>query len=188
MRKLVYYVGVSIDGYIAGPDHDISFYPVEHMLPWIAAEYPETLPVMARPHLGIADAPNKHFDTLVMGRGTYEPAMLAGIASPYPHVKQYIVSNSIAGIDDPDVTLVKGDPLELVRSLKQEDGMDIWLAGGGNLAGQLLPEIDELVVKSYPVVAAKGTRAFDGDFQPTAFTVTDTHALPDGCRITWFKR
>lgn len=41
-----------------------------------------------------------------------------------------------------------------MRRLKSEPSdKGIYLAGGGKLAGTLLPEIDELLVKSYPVVA-----------------------------------
>ncbi|MFG3013690.1 hypothetical protein ACGFZB_25230 [Streptomyces cinerochromogenes] len=35
-------------------------------------------------------------------------------------------------------------------------GLDIWLCGGGRLAGTLWPEIDELLIKTYPVVAGTG--------------------------------
>ncbi|MFX0580193.1 dihydrofolate reductase family protein [Nocardia nepalensis] len=190
MRKLVYYVGMSLDGYIAGPGDDISFYPLgEDTLDWMKAEYPETLPTHARPHIGLAvDTPNQQFDTLVMGRGTYEPALAIGVTSPYAHMRQYIVSSSLGRIDDPAVELVHSDPLGLVRRLKQEDGMDIWLAGGGKLAAQLLSEIDELVIKSYPVVAGTGTPAFAGEFNPTLFAPTKRTEFGNGAQVTWLTR
>ncbi|MFE9325941.1 dihydrofolate reductase family protein [Nocardia sp. NPDC052278] len=189
MRKLVYYVGMSLDGYIAGPGDDISFYPVDDMWDWIKAEYPETLPTHVRPHIGLeVDAPNQKFDTLVMGRGTYAPAQAIGVTSPYAHMRQYIVSSSLGRLDDPTVELVDGDPVGLVRHLKQEDGMDIWLAGGGKLAAQLLGEIDELVIKSYPVVAGTGTPAFAGEFNPTLFTPTRRTEFGSGAQVTWLTR
>ncbi|MFI7664409.1 dihydrofolate reductase family protein [Nocardia sp. NPDC049526] len=190
MRKLVYFVGMSLDGYIAGPGDDISFYPVgDDMWDWIKAEYPETVPTHVRPHLGLAaDAPNQKFDTLVMGRGTYAPAQAIGVTSPYAHMRQYIVSSSLGRIDDPAVDLVDGDPAGLVRRLKQEDGMDIWLAGGGKLAAQLLGEIDELVIKSYPVVAGTGTPAFAGEFTPTLFAPTKRIEFGNGAQVTWLTR
>ncbi|MET8872546.1 dihydrofolate reductase family protein [Nocardia sp. NPDC004604] len=190
MRKLVYFVGMSLDGYIAGPGDDISFYPVgDDMWDWLKAEYPETLPSHVRPHIGLAvDAPNQKFDTLVMGRGTYAPGLAVGLTSPYAHMRQYIVSSSPGRIDDPTVELVDSDPVGLVRRLKQEDGMDIWLAGGGKLAAQLLGEIDELVIKSYPVVAGSGTPAFAGEFDPTLFTPTERTELGNGTQVTWLTR
>ncbi|MFI6043246.1 dihydrofolate reductase family protein [Nocardia sp. NPDC051321] len=190
MRKLVYFVGMSLDGYIAGPDGDIGFYPLpDDFTAWLARDYPETLPTHVRPHFGIAaDAPNQKFDTLVMGRGTYVPALAAGLTSPYGHMRQYVVSSTLGRIDDPAVQLIERDPVALVRQLKQEAGLDIWLAGGGKLAAALLGEIDELVIKSYPVVAGTGIPAFDGEFRPTLFTPTDRKEFSNGNQTSWFTR
>ncbi|WP_329414299.1 dihydrofolate reductase family protein [Nocardia vinacea] len=190
MRKLVYFVGMSLDGYIAGPGDDISFYPVgDDVWDWLKAQYPETLPTHVRPHIGLAvDVPNQKFDTLVMGRGTYDPGLAIGVTSPYAHMRQYVVSSSLGPIDDPQVEVVASDPVGLVRRLKQEDGMDIWLAGGGKLAAQLLGEIDELVIKSYPVVAGTGTPAFAGEFDPTLFAPTERTEFGNGTQVTWLTR
>jgi dihydrofolate reductase len=191
MRKLVYFVGMSLDGYIAGPGGELDFYPLpEDMSAWIRAEYPETLPTHARPHLGMAvDEPNRKFDTLVMGRGTYDPALAIGVTSPYAHLRQYVVSSTLGRIDDPTVDLVASDPIGLVRKLKQEDGLDIWLAGGGKFAAALLDEIDELVIKSYPVVAGTGTPAFAGEFHPTLFAPTRREQVSgNGTQVSWFTR
>lgn len=190
MRSLVYYIGITIDGYIAGPDHETSFFPVtDELIAWIGREYPETVPTHARPHLGVTDAPNRRFDTVVMGRRTYEPGLAIGVTSPYAHLRQYVVSTTIGSIDDPAVELVAGDALGLVRGLKAEDGkLDIWLCGGGTLAGELLPEIDELIVKSYPVAAGDGIPAFTGGFRRTAFTPTRREGFDDGTLITWSTR
>ncbi|RSN00355.1 deaminase [Nonomuraea sp. WAC 01424] len=188
MRKLVYYVGISIDGYIAGPGGEWDFYPVSDALAaYINGEMSEAVPTHIRQQVGL-DAPNRRFDTLVMGRGTYEPALEAGITSPYAHLRQYVVSSTIESIDDPGVELVKEDPLGLVRRLKQEDGLDIWLCGGGKLAASVLPEIDELIVKAYPVVAGTGIAAFDGAFQPTTFTLTGTRTFEGGVVLMTYTR
>ncbi|MFI9505728.1 dihydrofolate reductase family protein [Nocardia sp. NPDC052566] len=190
MRKLVYFVGMSLDGYIAGPSGEIEHHPLgADMAAWIAAEYPETLPTHARPHFGLAaDAPSRHFDTLVMGRGTYEPALAIGVTSPYGHMRQYVASSTLGAIDDPAVELVSGDPIAVVRELKAEDGMDIWLAGGGRFAAALLDEIDELIIKSYPVVLGTGIPAFAGRFRPTLFTPTRRMGFENGSQVTWCTR
>lgn len=187
MRKLVYYVGVSIDGYIAGPGDEVNFYPLsDDMAGWINARYPETVPTHLRSMAGLEDEPNRAFDTVVMGRRTYYPALAISITSPYSHLRQYVVSRSIT-IDDPTVTLADGDPIELVRRLKAEDGdKDIWLCGGGTLAGSLLPEIDELIVKSYPVVAGEGISMFGGRLRPTNFVPTRRESFDNAAQVTWF--
>ena len=52
------------------------------------------------------------------------------------------------------------DALATVRELKQQEGLAIYLCGGGNLAGELLPEIDRLILKRTPVVLGDGVRLF----------------------------
>ncbi|BCK52528.1 dihydrofolate reductase family protein [Nocardia wallacei] len=190
MRKLVYYVGVSLDGYIAGPAGEVDFYPVaDDMSAWFNERYPEVVPTHIRPHVGLpVDTPNREWDTLIMGRGTYEPALSIGVASPFAHMKQYVVSGTLAPVDDPGVEVVAGDPVELVRGLKKEAGRDIWLCGGGKLAGALVDEIDELIIKSYPVIAGAGVPVFGGDFRPTLFHPVRRQEFSNGAQVTWFTR
>lgn len=190
MRKLVYYVGVSLDGYIAGPADEVDFYPrSDEMRAWTVERYPEMVPTHIRPQVGIpVDEPGKQWDTVLMGRVTYEPGLSVGVTSPYAHLKQYVVSTTLGRIDDPAVELVSGDPVELVRRLKREEGKDIWLCGGGRLAGTLIDEIDELVLKSYPVIAGGGVSAITGTFRPTLFRPTQRREFDNGAQITWFSR
>lgn len=193
MRKLVYYIGVSIDGRIAGPGGEADFYPVGSdaaaaaYMDWVNERYPETVPTQYRPHVGLEDAPNQHFDTVVMGMNTYRATLDQGVSSPYTHLRQYVVSASQHRSNDPAV-LLAGDAVTLVRELKREGGLDIWLCGGGGLAGSLLPEIDELIVKTYPVIAAAGPALVDGAFRPTTFTPTDHQTFPNGASITWYGK
>lgn len=183
MRKLVYYVGTSIDGYIAGPDHEVDFFPMsDEVMDWIKSQYPETLPTHMRDSIGF-DAPNKRFDTVIMGLGTYRPALDIGITSPYQHLRQYVVSTTLTKVPDPEVELDSADPCGVVRDLKGEDGMDIWLAGGEALAASLLSEIDELVVKKYPVVFGEGIAAFHGSFSPALFNLIETRQFDNGTLI-----
>ena len=52
----------------------------------------------------------------------------------------------------------------------------------------LLSEIDELLVKSYPVVAGAGIPVFDGEFDPTVFQVGERTAFANGVMFTRFTR
>ncbi|MEV6128085.1 dihydrofolate reductase family protein [Streptomyces violaceusniger] len=196
MRKLVYYVAVTLDGRIAGPGGEYDFYfagdeqQSAAYSAWTNTLFPDTVPTAHRAMVGLTDTPNRHFDTVVMGLGTYRPALDAGIASPYAHLRQYVVSSTLKPDIDPAVTVVPGDPLALVRELKREEGtgLNVWLCGGGKLAGALLPEIDELVIKNYPVVAGAGVPAFDGAFDPTVFDVAERTAFPNGVTLTHLTR
>ncbi|MEU7804548.1 dihydrofolate reductase family protein [Micromonospora arborensis] len=188
MRKLVYYIGTTIDGFIAGPNGEFDFLPIEpDVLAAINAEMPETVPTQFRAAVGLTEAPNLRFDTVVMGRGTYEPALKEGITSPYAHLRQYVFSRTLTS-SDPEVEIVSGDPVDVIRGLKQEDGQDIWLCGGGHLARQLLPEIDEMVVKRYPLAIGAGISMFDGPFNPVRFAVASTRTFESGAAVITYTR
>ncbi|TQC47329.1 dihydrofolate reductase [Rhodococcus sp. WS4] len=192
MRKLVYYVASTLDGFIAGadgadPTGTIFEIEGDHM-PVMIAEYPETVPTHMRAPLGI-DAPNRHFDTLIMGRSSYQPGLDLGVTSPYAHLRQYVFSTTITESPDPDVEIVSGDAIEKVRELKKEDGKDIWLCGGGKLAAAVQPEIDELRIKVNPVAIGTGIPLFDGEFGPQRFRLADSRAFESGMIfLTYIRR
>lgn len=187
MRKLTYYVGSSVDGFIAGPGGSVDFFPVaDDVIEYIVAEFPETLPTHVRAALGV-QRENRHFDAVIMGRATYDPALQEGITSPYSHLKQYVVSRSLTSSPDPDVSITS-DPIATVRELKQEHGAGIWLAGGARLAGTLLPEIDELIVKIYPIAIGSGLPLLGADFTPTQLTLTASTLLDSGTAIMRYTK
>lgn len=189
MRPLTYYIGASLDGYIAGPGGEIDFFPVsdDHVQQMVET-YPEVLPTHVRKHLGMDDAPNRRFDTVLMGRGTYQPALDIGITNPYAHMRTYVASTRHDLPEDAAVTIVH-DPVATVQELKAEDSSSgIWLAGGGTLAGALMCEIDELIVKLYPVLAGAGIPALAGGFAPAAFQLVDRATVSSGCLILTYER
>lgn len=188
MRALTYYVAMTIDGFIAGPDGSLDIFAVgEDLVRWVVAEYPETLPTHVRTQLGVHAFSGK-FDTVVQGRGSYLLASDAGLTSPFSHLRQYVVSGSASESPDPDVEIIADDVVDRIRELKQEEGEGIYLAGGGRLAGSLLGEIDQLVVKVYPVVAGSGIPLFTADFSPTEFVLTGSHALNCGVVVLSYTR
>jgi dihydrofolate reductase len=188
MRTLTYYVATTIDGFIAGPDGQFDFFTIDpELMAVMNAEQPETVPTAIRAVTGLETAPNKRFDTVLMGRGTYEPALKEGITSPYAHLRQYVFSQTLTAMD-PEVEIVASDPAEFVQRLKREPGQGIWLCGGGRLAGSLLPVIDELMIKRYPLVAGSGIPMVDRPFDPVGFTVTDTRTFDSGATVTTYVR
>ncbi len=187
MRKLTYYIGSSLDGFIADVGGGLGRFQVgPELIDFVATEYPETLPGQAREQLGLG-APGRHFDTIVQGRGSYSLALDAGITNPYPHLRQYVVSSTLGERPNPAVTVIPSDPVAAVRALKEEDGGGIYLAGGGNLAGQLIEEIDELVVKVYPLVLGDGIPMFGGQAVPKQLKLTNHQVLADGVAVMSYK-
>jgi len=192
MRKLVYYVAVTLDGFIAGPDggdpSGAEFFPITpDLIEFIVANYPETLPGPARDAMGLA-GPGAHFDTVIEGRASYELGLAAGLDDAYPHLRHVVVSSTLGERADVPVEIVREDPLARVRELKAEDGLDIWLVGGGTLAHALLPEIDRLVLKVNPSVIGSGIGLFAGEFTQASFAPVGQVDLAGGVRVMTLDR
>jgi dihydrofolate reductase len=192
MRKLTYYVASTIDGFIAAEDGTVDFFPVggDHG-PAITSQYPETLPSKVREALGI-DNDNNTFDTVLMGRKTHDFGVRTGTASPYSHLRQYVVSTTMTESPDPGLELIGTDVLEKVRALKAETrGLGIWLCGGGELAQHLLPEIDQIMLKLYPIVLGAGRPLFGNGHSlpdPLKFRVTSSRVFNDGVAFIKYSK
>lgn len=158
MRELVYYVAVSVDGFIAGPDGSFEAFmrPGDHE-ELVLGEMADAVPTHVLEALGIAP-PGTRFDAVVMGWQTYAVGLEQGVSSPYQHLEQLVVSSREREVP-PEITLSR-EPLASVAELKQREGLDVWLCGGGELAGSLLPLVDRLVLKRHPVVLGSGIPLF----------------------------
>ncbi|MFI9721563.1 dihydrofolate reductase family protein [Streptomyces sp. NPDC052396] len=191
MRKLTYLVAASIDGFIGDPSGDAEFFlrhADEEFLHWLTSDYPETLASHGRRALGLDQLPNRHFDTVIQGRGSYEVALKLGITSPYAHLRQYVASRTLTESPDPAVEIISAGLTERVRELKREEGLGIYLCGGAQLAGELQDEVDQLVIKTYPVVLGAGMPMFQAGFRITDFTLESVRSFPNGAVVSTYSR
>ncbi|MET7940742.1 dihydrofolate reductase family protein [Streptomyces sp. NPDC005302] len=192
MRKLSYFVACSIDGFIGDPGGDAHpFMPFvdEEFLAFLKAEYPETVATHGRRALGIDDLENRAFDTVVQGRASYQVALDIGVTSPYAHLRQYVASRTLTESPDPAVRIVADDVVGTVRELKAEDSeFGIYLCGGSQLAGELMDEVDELVVKTYPVVLGSGMPMFGSGFDVGVFTLDELRIFGNGVIVRTYGR
>ncbi|WP_350348102.1 dihydrofolate reductase family protein [Agromyces sp. G08B096] len=192
MRELVYYVAVSLDGYIAGPDGEFDGFLMEgdHMEAQ-NARFGDAVPTDAAAALGI-DQSGGSFDTVLMGWNTYAVGLPMGATSPYRHLDQIVFTRS--HLDDdlgerPNLVVTDEDPLAVVQRLKSEEGGAIWLCGGGQLATQLLGEIDRLVLKRQPMLFGSGIPLFaPGAYDPQRFDAVETTAYESGVVISEYVR
>ena len=187
MRKLIYYVACTVDGFIARDDGSFDWFlsEGEHLVDLVES-FPETIPGHMREQLDVRSQA-KWFDVVLMGRKTYEVGLSLGVTSPYPHLRQYLFSRTITESPDPNVELVSGNARTKVTDLKREEGKDIWLCGGGELAALLFPEIDELIVKVNPVVIGSGIPLFRRSVETTALEVITTKGYKNGFRLTHYR-
>ena len=189
MRKLVYLIATTVDGYIAShADRNPEFFHFEG--PQVAdliKEFPEMIPAHARPQLGMCPGtPNQRFDTALMGRATYEIGLALGVPNPYPHLRQIIMSSSLDTSPDPVVEVWSIDVTDRVRELKSGTGKDIWLCGGSTLATALIEEIDEFILKVSPVILGGGVSLFSDIVGPRQLTMTDHRIYDNGFSLLRF--
>jgi dihydrofolate reductase len=180
------------DGFTAGPDggdpSGESYFPLhQDLIEFIVAEFPETLPGPARQAMGI-DGPGARFDTVLEGRASYEIGLAGGVTNAYMHLRHIVFSRTMRDSPDPTVEMTSAEPLELVRELKAQQGLDIWIVGGGTLAHAFLPEIDELILKQHASVIGSGIPMFNGPFEPHHFRATEVRQLESGVRFLAFER
>lgn len=174
MKKIVYYAATSLDGFISGPKGDISGFVGQGNG---VARYLEDLSA---------------FDTVIMGRNTYEFGYNFGLKPgqpPYPHMVHYIFSNSLV-FEDPDPR-VQIRPIEIqeIKKLKEKEGTDIYLCGGGQFAGWLLDnhQIDILKIKLNPIVLGSGVRLFGNSINGFKFQLVDSSKYENGLQIMTYK-
>ncbi|GMA91325.1 dihydrofolate reductase family protein [Homoserinibacter gongjuensis] len=107
MRELIYYVAVSMDGYIAGPDGQFDAFLMEgdHMQ-GINEGYADTIPTAFAASLGL-DQSGGRFDAVLMGSATWGVG-LPDHPSPYGHLAQYVFTHRpqqpVEGSPSPTVT------------------------------------------------------------------------------------
>ncbi|GAK47903.1 dihydrofolate reductase [Secundilactobacillus oryzae JCM 18671] len=117
-------------------------------------------------------------DTAVMGRKTYEETKQIMADEPMFPGKQNIVLSSTRTGDVEDATFHNGDVVSLVRQLREQDGQNIWIVGGGKIVTELLQAdlIDDWWIQIAPVVLGSGIRLFpEGDYFQRFKLVDVTH-------------
>ena len=176
MRKIVYYIASSIDGFISGLNDDVSGFIYTGN--------------------GIDKYLNdlKSFDTVIMGRATYEfgykYGAVPGEPSPaYPHMKHYIFSNNLKLENSNPNVQVKNLEIVEIDKLREEKGTEIYLCGGGQFAGWLLEnkKIDILKLKLNPLILGEGIKLFGNSSPSYKLELIDTDTYENGLQIMTFN-
>ena len=171
MRKVTFGCANSLDNYIARHDGSVDW------LLWSD----ETGEIMKEfwPRI----------DTIVMGRKTWDVGrreaakMGKNAPNPYAGMKAYVFSRTTEPGEADGVEIVSEDPVEFVRHLKEQDGMEICVMGGGELARPLLEAgmIDEIGVNIQPVLLGSGVPLFHHMSRQLDLDRIDCRPMKNGC-------
>lgn len=145
-RKVLLYIAMSLDGFIAKPDNDISF------LSAVEKEGED---------YGYAVF-SALTDTVIWGRKTYDKVLSFGIALPHADKKIFVVTRTPRPSIE-NITFYNGTLSNLIRNLKAQPGRHIYVDGGAQLVNAFLREqlIDEMYISVIPVLLGEGISLFD---------------------------
>jgi dihydrofolate reductase len=169
-RKLILYIAMSLDGYIAKKDDDIAF-------------------------LSILETPNEDFgyfdflqniDTVIWGRRTFDKVLSFGNGVPHKGKKVYVISKSKQGpIEHAEY---KSDVIELVNSLKSQPGKDIYCDGGAEIVYELLNNrlFDRVIVSVIPHLLGDGIKLFKENNVEQKLRFKRSISYPSGLVQLWY--
>jgi len=172
MRKIIYAVGTSLDGYIARLDGSVDFL---HLRPsnYSMAPFFKTI------------------DVGLMGRKTYEAGvrMSGGKFESYG-LRCFIFSKSLLEGERDGATFVRDEPKRFVEELRKKKGKNIWLLGGGELAQKFLNDdlVDELYLGIVPVLIGEGIPSFATGFPQREFKLIENKTYSGGLIAVKYER
>jgi len=103
-------------------------------------------------------------------------------------VKNYVFSRTLTECPD-GVTVVRDDAAEFVRGLKRQDGKDICLMGGGELARPLFEAglIDEIGFNIHPVLLGSGIPLFHPMNRQIDLELLECRRFKNGCVYVLYR-
>lgn len=171
-RKVVLYIAMSLDGYIARLDGDIDWLSIveKPLEDYGYANFIETV------------------DTVIMGRKTYDKVRSFAMEFPHKGRKCYVVSRTRTGVYG-DVEYYSGNLEDLVAKLKAKDGKNIFIDGGAEVVNKLLKNnmIDELILSIIPIFLGSGISLFHEGRPEQQLILKSTFNFETGLVQLWYQ-
>jgi dihydrofolate reductase len=195
MRKLIVLTFVTLDGVMqapGGPEEDTT--GGFKYGGWIAGYWDEILDgVMGEQMAGPFD--------LLLGRKTYEifaaywPYVKSDnpdyqIADKLNSAKKHVASRTLKELDWNNSRLIKGDIVQEVKMLKEQNGPELQVHGSGNLIQTFLKHdlVDEFRLKIFPITLGTGKRLFADGTIPAGLKLIDSRTSTTGVIVATYER
>lgn len=174
-RKVVLYISMSLDGYLATEADDLS---------WLSVAEREG------EDYGYA-AFNETVDAYVVGRKTYEK-VLSLTGGSFPAAEQhecYVITQSERKAEK-GVTFYNKGIARLIAELKQKPGKDIYCDGGATVVKMLMEKdlIDEYRIAVIPILLGNGKRLFKGGTPGISIELVASKTYDSGVVTLHYKR
>ena len=175
MRKVSLFIAMSLDGYIADSKGGVD---------WLRGHgdgedidtYSEFI---------------KDIDTILMGWNTYHQIVTE--LSPnewiYHDFITYVITHNECASSE-KIRFVNRNPVDLIKSLKKENGRDIWICGGANLVQQLVNQdlIDRYHITVIPTLLGSGVRLFGDAEHEIKLKLLDTRSYNGMTELNYVRR
>ncbi|MBN1168764.1 dihydrofolate reductase [Candidatus Woesebacteria bacterium] len=138
--KVIQQNAISVDGYIAGPNHDISWTSIESWEDFINL--------------------TNETGNLVLGRVTYGLMQSAGELEHFKKIQVVALTTNDQLVEKKDNIIVTNkSPKETLKLLKEKGHKKVLIGGGGRLNASFLEAglIDEIYLNVHPLVLTQGT-------------------------------
>jgi dihydrofolate reductase len=134
-------------------------------------------------------------DALLLGRKTYEgfaaawPSREGEFADKFNTMPKYVVSSTLQSPEWTNTTVLKGDPVDAVRKLKDEQNGTIVVHGSRQLAQTLLDNdlVDQWNLMLFPVVLGSGQRLFGATSDKKRLQLKESRTVGDGVVILIYE-
>jgi len=167
MRKIILYIATSLNGKIADANGSVA---------WL-----DKIPNPDNCDYGFSDF-FAGIDTTIQGNRTYEQVLGWEIDFPYKGKKNYVLTNDPVTKESDNVEFIPERHFETITRIKESEGKDIWLIGGGQsntflLSNGLIDEIHQFIM---PIILPSGIDLFTGKPAETMLELIDTNHYSSG--------
>jgi dihydrofolate reductase len=171
-RRVILYIAMSLDGFIAKEDDNIDFLTTVE-LPGEDYGYSSFL---------------KDIDTVIWGRKTYDKVLTLSTDYLHKDKKVYVLSRSRTGTNG-NIEYVN-DIKTLIHNLRKKEGLNIYCDGGSEIVFELLKHslIDKLIVSVIPHLLGSGIRLFKEGLPEHKLKFKQSISYPSGLVQLWYEK